>query len=189
MNVRREIVSILGGILFCTGLLLASGGRSQKALWIELRDQGYRRTTIAFTEEIARALVETEEMNVNFHKEGKKDLITREMLRDVLDGTEESVTVRDPEDGSEAELFMKDLEYPAKAGSADHLVLETYKAGRKDLRIVLPELEISAAGENDGEFAQITLGWKGFLPFLTKEGGALYIYDHHDNTEVYVFVE
>ena len=33
------------------------------------------------------------------------------------------------------------------------------------------------------------LGWKGLLPFLAKEGGAIYINTAKDDTEVWLYVD
>jgi hypothetical protein len=164
--------------------------RGERALWIEVKEKGEHKTTIAMTEAIARQLLEADETKVHFSKDGKKDLITREMLRSVLDGREESVVAKD-EDGSEAKLYMADLNVPGHKGAKGKLVLETYKSGSRTFRIALPEIEIEASDEEDGgtDSVEMSIGWKGLLPFLAKEGGAIYINSDKDENEVWVYVE
>jgi hypothetical protein len=176
-------------LFICSSLLLAST-HGEKALWIEVKEKGEHTTTIAMTELIARQLLESDETKVHFAKKGKKDLITREMLRSVLDGREESVEARD-EDGSEVKLSMADLNVPAHKEGKGKLVLETYKSGSRTFRIALPEIEIEASDEEHGGTGSIetSIGWKALLPFLAKEGGAIYINTDKDETEVWLYVE
>ena len=159
-------------------------------LWIEVKEKGDHKTTIAVTEPIARQLLESDETKVHLAKKGNKDLITREMLRLVLDGQEESVEARN-EDGSEVKLFMADLKVPGHKGAKGKLVLETYKSGSRTFRIALPEIELEASDEEDGGTGRIetSIGWKALLPFLAKEGGAIYIDTYEDETEVWLYVE
>lgn len=185
----RQFMPVAGLLFICSSVLPASPP-GEKALWIEVKEKGDHKTTIAMTELIARQLLEADETNVHFAKKGKKDLITREMLRSVLDGQEESVEARD-EDGSQVKLFMADLRVPGHKGAKGKLVLETYKSGSRTFRIALPEIEIEASDEEDGGTGSIemTIGWKGLLPFLAKEGGAIYIDSDKDDTEVWLYVE
>jgi hypothetical protein len=36
---------------------------------------------------------------------------------------------------------------------------------------------------------KINFGWKALLPFLAKGGGAVFIKDQDDDTEVWIYVE
>jgi hypothetical protein len=188
MRVRQ--FTAVAGLLFICSSALAASQLQDKALWIEVKEKGDHKTTIAVTELIARQIIESDETNVHFAKKGKQGLITREMLRSVLDGREESVEVRD-EDGSEAKLFMADLKVPGNKGGMGKLVLETYKLGSRTFRIALPEIEMEASDEENGGTGSIeaSIGWKGLLPFLAKEGGAIYIRTDKDETEVWLYVE
>ena len=112
MSAQKKMHFVLAILVMCSGVLLASGSRSGKALWIEVREKGERKTTIAMTEGIAKQLLESKELKVNFSEKGKKELITMEMLRAVLDGREESVEARDSQDGSEAKVYMKRMNIP-----------------------------------------------------------------------------
>jgi hypothetical protein len=185
----RQFIALAGLLFICSSVLLGALPR-EKALWIEVKEKGDHRTTIAMTEHIARQLLESDETKVCLAKKGRQDLITREMLRSVLDGREESVEARD-EDGSEAKLYMADLKVPGSRGGKGKLVLETYKSGSRTFRMALPEIEIEASDEEDGGTANIetSIGWKGLLPFLSKEGGAIYINTDKDETEVWLYVE
>ena len=186
---ERQFMPIVGLLFICSSVLPASSPW-EKALWIEVKEEGGHKTTIAMTEPIARQLLESDEMNINFEKKGEKDLITREMLRSVLDGREESVEAQDG-DRSQAKLYMADLKVPGHKGGKGRLVLETYKSGSRTLRITLPEIEIEASHEEDGgtESLELSIGWKALLPFLAKEGGAIYIDTDKDDTEVWLYVE
>ena len=83
---RARLFMLVAGLLFiCSSVLSASPPR-EKALWIEVKDKGDHKSTIAMTEHIARQLLESDETKVHLAKKGNKDLITREMLRLVLDG-------------------------------------------------------------------------------------------------------
>ncbi len=186
---KRRIVPAAGLLFICSGLLY-SFPHGENALWIEIKEKGEHKTTIAVTEAIARQLLESDGKGTPFGKDGKDELITKEMVRSVLDGKEESVEARD-ENGSEAKLFMSDLKVPEHGGGTDKLVLETYKSGSRTFRLSLPEIEMEAAdGENGGtDVIDMRIGWKGLLPFLAKEGGAIYISTAKDDTEVWLYVD
>ena len=176
----------LSFILLFSGFLWVSCG-SERAVWIEVKEHGEQKTAFAMTEGIARQLLETKEMDVNFSKTNEGGLITREMLRAVLEGRERSLTARDG-DGSEAIVYARQLRTPGHQGT-DRLVLETHKAGKQIFRIALPELEIEQANQESDEFVKMSFGWKALLPFLAKTGGAMYIKDYDDDTEVWIYVE
>ena len=185
----RWLMLVAGLLLICSGVLQAFP-RWEKALWIEVKKHGGLETTIAITEPVARELLDSDEREVHLAKKGEKDLITREMLKAVLDGKEESVEAQD-EDGSEVTLHMADLKVPAHEGKHEKLVLETYKSGSRTLRIALPEIDIEASNdEQDGVGSiETSIGWKGLLPFLAKTGGAVYIKSDKDDSEIWLYVE
>ncbi len=173
-------------LLICSGIIWTSC-RSEKALWIEIRENGSR-TIIAMTEGIARQLLDMKEMDVNFSEGKKSQLVTRDMLQAVLDGRQSSMTSRN-EDGDEAIVSLESLSVPGTRGGNDRLVLETYKSGKQTFRIALPELEMEQADEKGDESVKVNFGWKALLPFLAKVGGAVYISDQTDDTEVWVYIE
>lgn len=174
-----------GILLLCSAMLLISC-RTEKALWIELKGNGGLKT-IAVTEGIARKLLNTK-MNVNFTKRENDEIITREMLRAVLDGRQQSITAHG-DHGNEVTLSMKPISLPGENSGNNRLVLETYKAGEQTFRITLPEFEIEAAGDTAELSVQGDFDWKEWLPFLAKEGGGVFFKDHSGDTEVWVYVE
>jgi len=180
----------LAGLLFICSSALTGCPPRERALWIEVKDKGDHKISIAITEPIARLLLESDERKVHLTKGREKDPFTREMLRSVLDGREESVEARN-DDGSEVKLFMADLAVPGNDEGKGKLVLETYKMGSRTFRIALPEIEMEASNEEDSGTGSIemNIGWKGLLPFLAKEGGAIYINVEKDETEVWLYVE
>ncbi|MBX2990846.1 MAG: hypothetical protein KF749_06705 [Bacteroidetes bacterium] len=180
---NMKTLQAIGMVLLC---LLSISCASQKALWIDVKGD-HKQTSIAVTEAIARKLLDTREPHINFMKQSDGGPITREMLQSVLDGREQSITARG-ERGSEVTMSMKPLTTPGGKGNNNRLVLETRKAGEQKFRIALPELDIELAGE-DKVSVTANLDWKSWLPFLAKEGGAVYIKDHKDDTEVWVYVE
>ena len=188
MSVRR-ILHLGLAILIGAGVLSASTPRRQKALWIEATENGELKTTIAVTEEIARLFLESKEVTFNSSEKGKDDLITKQMLLSVLNGEEEMVKASDK--NGEAKVYMKKLDVPSKGGDNSRLVIETYESGDRKFRIALPEVEIEhdAAEGNSHSYVGLMLGWRALLPFLAKEGGAVYIHDHQKDTEVWIYTE
>jgi hypothetical protein len=187
---RASLFLLLAGLLFsCTTTLFGSTS-SRKALWIEVREKGDHKTTVAVTEEVARELLDSRHSNCRIRMDGDHGLITRAMLKAVLDGEQDILEARD-EHGEMIKLYMADLDAPAHRGDSGKLILETFKSGSRTLRMVLPEVEIEASDGEDGgsESVELHLGWKGLLPFLAKEGGAIYVSSEEDDTEVWVYVQ
>ena len=184
-------IGIFVAIVSFPSTLQAFQHHEEKALWVEIREQGKLKTTIAVTEGIARQLIKSKNAKVNFSGKGKKDIVTKEMIRSVLDGKEKSVMARDEEHDQGIKLFMNILDVPGKAGGNERLVLETYKAGKKKFSIGLPDVEVEESDETDesDEMVKMSFGWKGVLPFLAKSGGALYVHEHNEDTEVWIYVE
>lgn len=191
MRAHCWVHSTLGTLILCSGVLFASETRSEKALWIEVKERGEQKTTVAMTVGIARELLESKETKVNFAEEGEKELITKDMLQAILDGRQEFIEAHDNENATEAKLYLKQLEIPGKESGKNRLVLEVSKSGMKTFRIALPEIEVEKSGEKSegSELERISFGWKGLLPFLAKEGGAVYIQVQKDDTEVWIYVE
>jgi len=123
MRARYAHLAVIGVLFLNSRVLCAFPSTAGKALWIEIREKGDRVTTIAMTEAIARQLLVSNQKKVSFSDEGKKDLITKDMLRAVLDGREESVEARD-ENGSDARLYMKELSLPGNGSGKEKVVLE-----------------------------------------------------------------
>lgn len=173
-------------IVFCSALLWPSC-RTENALWIEVHEHGTRKT-IAMTEGIARQFLDALDRNVNFTRKNKPNLLTREMLYAVLEGRERSVTTRD-DHGTEITASMKPLSIPGENRGNDRLVLHIYKSGEQTFQLTVPDLEIELADEENQISLRANVDWKPWLPFLAKAGGAVYIKDHEEETEVWVYVE
>lgn len=186
----RLLPSAAIGVLFIvSGLLSAAKAFSERALWIEFQEEGKHTTTIAITEGIARELLDSKDHGFHFSNRDKKELLTREMLLAVLDGDKDVVEVHDSDNGTSARAYMRNLKSPGTGSGKDRLILETYKSGNRNFRIALPDIEVEKEGIEDGELVKTSFGWKGLLPFLAKSGGAVYIDNREDDTEVWIYVD
>jgi hypothetical protein len=172
------------------GSLSAFQHHSEKGLWIETKEDGKLKSTLAVTENIAWMVVKSKDTKINFSKEGKHNIITKKMLRAVLEGDEKSITAKDPDRDQEVTIYTKDLDVPGEKGGNSRLVLETYKGGRKTFSIALPDIEVESKGDDDSDdLVTHSFGWKALLPFLAKSGGALYVNEEKDDSEVWLYVE
>jgi len=186
----RLLPSIAIGVLFVvSGSLSAAKSFSEKALWIEFQEDGKHTTTIAITEGIARELLDSKHQGFHFSNKDKKELLTREMLLAVLDGDKDIVEVQDSDNGTSARAYLRNLRSPATGSGKDRLILETYKSGERNFRIALPDIEVEKEGDDDGELVKTSFGWKGLLPFLAKTGGAVYIDNQKEDTEVWIYID
>ena len=182
-----RIPGIVATITLAAGLSFA--GHTPKAVWIEVDKGDHGKTTIAVTEDVVRAFLKSDGDDIHFNKgKGKKDLITRQMIQDLIDGNRESIEVQDDEDGETAHLYIADLEIPRHDKKVDHVVLETYKHGTRNFRISLGDLEIdnSDDGDDDGSFL---MNWRKCLPFLKNSGAALYINNEQEETTVWLYLD
>jgi hypothetical protein len=183
-SLQRCLLAIACLLIACSAV---QAGSSRPALWIEVKNENGEFTTIAVTREIAVALLEADkDGSMHLNKHGHSELITKQMLRDVLDGTRETVRATDPDNGSEVTLYMKDIDPPRHAGTEGSVVLETYKNGERTFRMKLGEMEFESGGRDDNT---VTIGWKGLLPFLGRVGGAVYVNNDRDSSEVWLFMD
>ena len=190
MKRMNGIVAVVVLLVSPSGILPAFQLHSEKALWIETREEGKLKATLVVTENIARMVVESKDTKVDFSGKGKKEVITKKMIRAVLDGREESVTSTDPDRDEEVTMFMKELDVPGNGRGNSSLVLVTYKAGKKTFSITLPDIEVQSKGDDDSDdLVTRSFGWKALLPFLSKSGGAMYIKDFKEDSEVWLYVE
>jgi hypothetical protein len=187
----RKITLVLS--FFAAGLMVlpltATAAGSLKALWIEVNKPHEGTTTIAVSVNVMKALLAADDHNLHFtdHK-GKKDLITREMLEDLLNGDRSTVDVEDPETDEKAHLYIDDLDVPDHDGKKGHIVLETYKNGKREFRMSLGDLEIEQGDDEDND-SEFSIHWRKCLPFLSEDGGAIYVNDKHNETVVWVNAE
>jgi hypothetical protein len=173
-----------------SGVLQAYPHHSEKALWVETKEYGKLKTSLVVTENIARMVLESKDTKVQFSGKEKKELITKKMLRAVLDGSEKSISAKDPDRDEEVTIYMKDLDVPGQESGKGSLVLQTYKAGKKTFSITLPDITVESKGDDESDdLITHSFGWKALLPFLAKSGGALYVKDENDDSELWIFVE
>jgi len=185
MNILQRCLLAFACLLIASSA--SQAGSSRPALWIEVTNENGELTKIAVTREIAVAMLEADkDGSMHLNKHGNNELITKQMLRDVLDGTRETVHATDPDNGSEVTLYMKDIDPPRHAGTEGSVVLETYKNGERTFRMKLGEMEFEAGGKDDNT---VTIGWKGLLPFLSKVGGTVYVNNDRDGSEVWLFMD
>ncbi len=184
-----QAVGVTSFAFLCIGFASASPP-DERALWIKVNENENHTTTIAVTEMLARHLLESGEPGKHFLMDDEEDILTKEMLRSVLDGEEDCVKVRD-DDGAEIEVYMDDLNVPGHKRGDGKLILETYKEGVRTFRLSLPEIELEACDDADCEtgIMETHFGWRGLLPFLAGEGGAVYIDSDEDKTEVWVYLQ
>lgn len=174
-------------IVLLIAAMFWSSCRTEKALWIEVNERGGRKT-IAMTEAIARKLLEWGGSNLKLAGKDEEEVITKDMLRDVLDGRQQSITATDNR-GSVLTLSMRPLRVPGERRGDNRLVLETYKDGKQTFRMALPEFTIQAGDDGGTISINADVDWKSWLPFLSKAGGAVFIKDEESDTEVWVYVE
>lgn len=185
MNNLQRFLIVATSVLL--GAAASTAGNSRSALWIEVKSENQGMTRIAVTREIAVALVEADkDGSLHFRNHGHSDLITKQMIRDVLDGTRDIARAKDPDNGSEVTLYLKDLDLPRHAGGKGSIVMETYKDGERTFRMRLGEVEIETGDKDDTD---IVFNWRRLLPFLSKAGGAVYIDNERENSEVWVYVD
>jgi hypothetical protein len=189
MKYHTRIDVILVSLAVSAIVLLAGSTHPEKALWIKITEHGKLKTTIAITEPIARLIAESDKDHVRFSSHNDRDLVTRDMMKAVLNGRTSSVTGEDTDEDTKAEVFMKNLDLPGTKGNNSRFILETYKNGKRTFRIKLGEFEIENSDDENGKSSKSEFSWKSLLPFLSKTGGGVYIHDHNDDTEVWIFVE
>ncbi len=178
-------------IVVCVIVLASTAMASNpRALWIEVNHESKGTTMIAVTEDVARALLEADNDEWHFSK-GKgssEELITKQMLLDVLNGDKESINVRDENEDATIHVYMSDLDVPRHSSESGHIVLETYKDGKRTLRISLGDLDIEQS-DDEGNAADIHLNWKKCVPFLKHPGGAVYVRNDEEDSQVWLYVD
>jgi hypothetical protein len=189
----KKISSLFIGLamtMALSGTLSAFQHHSEKALWIETKEDGKLKSTLAVTENIAWMVVRSKHTKIDFSKKGNHNVITKKMLKAVLDGDENSITAKDPDRDQEVTIYAKNLDVPGEQGGNSRLVLETYKGGKKTFRIALPDIEVESKNDVDSDdLVTHGFGWKALLPFLSKSGGALYVKEEKDDSEMWLYVE
>jgi len=182
---------------FCAALVVIaaipfvaiSGGKKERVLWLETQEAGSMKTAMAVSVELARYVLENSENKQESLFE--KDVISREMVEDVLDGKRESVEVKEDSTDRIYKLFLGTLKVPSAYGEGNQeLVVETYKKGRRTFSLRLPYARESEPSNRDEEdVTRITFGWNSVLPFMAKTNGLVYVRDVREDTEFWMFVD
>jgi hypothetical protein len=163
--------------------------KKERVLWIETREHGELKASIAISTALAKHLLDenrdAEESPID------RDLITREMVDDVLSGRKESMESTDPKTGNSALLSLGTLTVPsAEGGEEGDLVIEVFKKGKRSFTLRLPQAEESEARDDDDpDITKMTFGWDSLMPFMAKTKGVVYVKDHDDDTEFWMFVD
>ena len=118
-------------------------------------------------------------------------IFTREMIDDVLSGRKESVESSDPKTGEMARLWLGSLEIPAaQEDDEGDLVIEVFKKGKRSFTLRLPAGHESEETENDdADITSMTFGWDSLVPFMAETKGVVYVLDHDDETEFWMYVD
>jgi hypothetical protein len=185
MNNTQRLLIVAASTLFYAAASPAANSR--QVLWIETKSQDEGRVKIAVTREIADAVLEADnEGSMHWSSHDHKNLITKEMVRDVLDGTKDVAEAEDSENGSTAKIYLGNVDLPRHDGGKGSVVFETYKNGERTFRMKLGEIEIE--GSEKGEMG-VAFSWKRLLPFLKKTGGAVYISNEREDSEIWLFLD
>lgn len=164
----------------------AALSKKERVLWIETREEGTPKASIALSVSLAKHLLEeTDDSPID------RDLITREMIEDVLSGREESVETTDPETGESARVWLGFLEVKPRTGDdSGDLVVEVYKKGKRSFTLRLPYAEDpETQDDDDGDISRMTFGWNSLMPFMAETKGVVYVKTHDEGTEFWMYVD
>lgn len=166
----------------------ASAGSSKKerVLWIETREENTAKASIAVSVSLAEYLLkDSDDSPID------RDLITREMINDVLSGREESVETTDPKTGQSARMWLGYLEVESRTGDdSGDLVVEVFKKGKRSFTLRLPFAEApEARQEDDPDISRMTFGWNSLMPFMAETKGVVYMKNLEDDTEFWMYVD
>lgn len=160
--------------------------KKERVLWIETREEGTLKASIAVSVTLAKYLLEeSDDSPID------RDLITREMIEDVLSGREESIQTTDPETGQSARLWLGLLEVTARTGEdSGDLVIEVFKKGKRSFTMRLPYSdEPEPQDDDDPDIDRLTFGWNSLMPFMAKTKGVVYVKSLEEDTEFWMYVD
>ncbi len=185
---KRALVGLLV-VLLAIPASLGAFSKKEKVLWIETREHGEKKATIAVSVMLAQHLLDENEKEDKVHFD--RNLITREMIDDVLSGRKESVESSDPKSGESARLWLGKLEIKAaEDDDAGDLVIEVFKKGKRSFTLRLPAgHESEERDDDDADITSMTFGWDSLMPFMAETKGVVYVFDHDDETEFWMYVD
>lgn len=184
---KRTLVTVLVLMVVMIASLEAFS-KKEKVLWMKIGEDGEVKASIAISVTLARHLLDEDR---DSHEDPiDRDLITREMIDDVLSGRKESVESTDRETGKSARLWIGSLEIEsAEEDDEGDLVIEVFKKGKRSFTMRLPYAEESRErDEDDPDITRMTFGWNSLMPFMAESRGVIYVKDHDDDTEFWMYV-
>lgn len=185
---NRTLVAVLAMLLVVPASLEAYS-KKEKVLWMKIREEGQVKASIAISVTLAKHLLDEERKSDGDPID--RDLITREMIDDVLSGRKESVESMDPKTGKSARLWIGSLEIESAEGDDEgDLVIEVFKKGKRSFTLRLPFAEDpEERDEDDPDITRMTFGWNSLMPFMAAAKGVIYVKDHDDETEFWMYVD
>jgi hypothetical protein len=185
---KRALVVLLA-VVIAAPAALGTFSKKEKVLWIETREDGTLKASIAVSMALAKHLMD--ENRDSKESPIDRNLITREMVDDVLSGRKESVETKDPKTGESARLWLGTLEIESAAGDDEgDLVIEVFKKGKRSFTLRLPFARESEEREDDDpDITRMTFGWNSLMPFMAETKGVVYVKDHDDDTEFWMYVD
>ena len=185
----KRILMIILVAALAVPAALGAGAKSEEVLWIEVREDGALKASIGVSVALAKHLLE-DDKNAD-DDPIDRDLITREMIDDVLSGRKKSVESKDPSTGKFARLWVGTLEVEAAEGDDEgDLVIEVFKKGKRSFSLRLPAGRESEEREDDeSDITRMTFGWDSLVPFMAETKGVVYVKDHDDDTEFWMYVD
>jgi len=182
----KTVLMAILAVALAVSSTAAGLSKKERVLWIETREEGTPKATIAVSINLAKHLLEeSDDSPID------RDLITRQMIEDVLSGREESVETTDPETGQSARMWLGLLEVKSRTGDdAGDLVVEVFKKGKRSFTLRLPYAEDPDAREDDDpDIDRMTFGWNSLMPFMAETKGVVYVISHDDDTEFWMYVD
>jgi len=182
----KTILMVILAVAMAVPSAASAVSKKERVLWIETREDGTLKATIAISVGLAKHLLEeSDDSPID------RDLITREMIEDVLSGREESVEATDPKTGESARLWLGLLEVTSRTGDdAGDLVVEVFKKGKRSFTLRLPYAEEPRAEEEDDpDIDRMTFGWNSLMPFMAETKGVVYVKSQDEDTEFWMYVD
>ena len=182
----KTVLMLLIAAVLAAPSATAVASKKERVLWIETREQGRAKASIAVSVSLAKSLLnESDDSPID------RDLITREMIDDVLSGREESVETTDAETGQSARLWLGFLEVESRTGDdSGDLVVEVFKKGKRSFTLRLPYArEPEASADDDPDISRMTFGWNTLMPFMAETKGVVYLKSLDEDTEFWMYVD
>jgi hypothetical protein len=185
----RTIFAVLLVACIAIPVAGATSPKKERVLWIETHKHGDKTASIAVSVALAQHLLDKDEKSDETPID--REMITREMVEDVLSGRKESVSAEDPKTGETARLWLGTLEMISSSGDDEgDLVIEVFKKGKRSFSLRLPFAEEQESREEDDpNITKMTFGWNSLMPFMAETKGVVYVKTYDEDTEFWMYVE